>query len=222
MDRLDCSFYQSYGMTEMSSVVTALLAEDHFADNGTHLLSVGRPIQGAEVKVVRDDGSSCGIGEVGEILVKGRGRMLEYYKQPTATANAFSGGWYCTKDAGYLDEKGYLYIRGRKDSLIISGGENIYPEEVSNVILKMEQVAEVAVYGVPDEKWGERPKAFVTLQPGRAATESEIIDFCRGRMAHFKCPAVVEFGELPKTSTGKIQKHVLREREWAGLVRRVN
>lgn len=205
LSKLNCRFYQSYGMTEMSSVVTALLAEDHYSDNGAHLLSVGRPIPGAEVRIVREDGSDCSVGEAGEILVKGRGMMVEYYQQPDATEKAFSNGWYCTKDVGYLDEKGFLFLRGRKDSLIISGGENIYPEEVTNVILKMPEVAEAAVYGVPDPKWGEHVKASVVLTPGANVSADELKAFCKANMPSFRVPREIEILEsLPKNATGKV------------------
>ncbi len=115
-----------------------------------------------------------------------------------------------------------MELRDRAKDVIISGGENISTIEVEQVVVAHPAVLECAVVAMPDEKWGERPKAFVTLKPGAPATESEIVDFCRNRIAHFKCPAAVEFGELPKTSTGKIQKYVLREREWEGRGRRVN
>lgn len=211
LQKLDCCFYQSYGMTEMASTVTALVAEDHVPDGSTRLRSVGRPLPGATVKTVREDGTSCEIGEAGEILVQGRGMMMEYYKQPELTETVISDGWYHTKDVGYLDERGYLYLRGRKDSLIISGGENIYPEEVSNVILKMPQVSEVAVYGVPDERWGEHVKASVVRMPGAALTVDELKDFCRKNMPAFRIPKEIEFlDELPKNATGKVLIEALK------------
>jgi fatty-acyl-CoA synthase len=117
---------------------------------------------------------------------------------------------------------GYIELRDRKKDIIISGGENISTIEVENTICRHPAVHECAVIAIPDEKWGERPKAFVTLAPGRRATEAEIVGFCRDHLAHFKVPAAVEFGELPKTSTGKVQKYVLREKEWAGREKRVN
>ena len=117
---------------------------------------------------------------------------------------------------------GYIELRDRKKDIIISGGENISTIEVEQCVARHPAVLECAVVAIPDEKWGERPKAFVTLKPGQRATEREIIDFCREHIARFKCPAAVEFGELPKTSTGKIQKFVLREREWKGKTKRIN
>ena len=213
MAMLDCRFYQSYGMTEMASVVTALLAEDHFADEGSHLRSVGRPIPGASVRIVREDGTQCDTGEVGEILARGNGMMVGYYKNPELTEKAFEGGWYHTKDMGYLDDKGYLYIRGRKDDLIISGGENIYPEEVVNILLKMPEIAEAAVYGVPDEKWGEHVKASVVLVPGAQVTAEEIDTFCRQYSSSYRLPREIEFlPELPKNTTGKVLIDQLKKR----------
>lgn len=212
--KLDCKFYQTYGMTEMSSAVTVLAAEDHFIDNGRHLRSVGRPIPGAEVKILRDDGSECAPNEEGEIVARGPGIMLEYYHLPDVTAKAISGDWYHTKDIGCVDEKGYVYIHGRKDSLIISGGENIYPEEISNVILKMPQVNEVAVYGMPDEKWGEHVKASIVLNPGKELSVDEVKSFCRSHMPGFRIPKEIEFlSELPKNATGKVIIAKLKHRD---------
>ncbi|MBO5556171.1 MAG: AMP-binding protein [Oscillospiraceae bacterium] len=213
MARLDCRFYQSYGMTEMSGLVTALRAEDHLVDGGAHLRSVGRPIAGAEIRIVRDDGSECKVGETGEIVAKAYGMMLEYYGRAEQTKEAIRDGWYHTKDLGTKDDKGYVYIRGRKDALIISGGENIYPEEVSNIILKCPQVAEVAVYGVPDEKWGERVKASVVLAPGQTITAKELDKFCRQYSPSYRLPREYEFlAELPKNTTGKVLIEELKKR----------
>lgn len=211
LQKLHCSFYQSYGMTEMASTVTALVPEDHVPDGSMRLRSVGRPLPGAAVKTVREDGTPCETGEAGEILVQGRGMMTAYHRQPELTASVITDGWYHTKDVGYLDERGYLYLRGRKDSLIISGGENIYPEEVSNVILKMPQVAEVAVYGMPDERWGEHVKASVVLMPGTSLTADELKAFCRKNMPAFRIPKEIEFlDELPKNATGKVLIEALK------------
>jgi fatty-acyl-CoA synthase len=159
---------------------------------------------------------------MGEVVVRGNTVMKGYYRDPEATARAFAGGGFHTGDLAVLHPDGYMELRDRAKDVIISGGENISTIEVEQVVVAHPAVLECAVVAIPDEKWGERPKAFVTLKPGAQATESEIVDFCRNRIAHFKCPAAVEFGELPKTSTGKIQKYVLREREWEGRGRRVN
>lgn len=215
MSKLDCNFYQAYGMTEMASVVTALLPEDHFIDGRAHLKSVGRPIFGADIKIVDEEGNDCPVGVVGEILAKGPGRMKEYFGRPEQTQSVIRDGWYYTKDMGYLDDKGYLFICGRKDSLIISGGENIYPEEVSNVIeLLVDDVAEVCVYGVPDELWGEHVKASVVLVPGSKLTAEKLIEFCRKHMPRFRVPKEIEFlPQLPKNASGKVLVNQLKNRK---------
>ena len=213
LDRLNCRFYQSYGMTEMASTVTALLPEDHLILGGQYLTSVGRALPGAAVRIVRPDGSLCDAGEEGEICVRGQGMMLGYYQMPEKTADVIRDGWYFTHDVGYLDEDGYLYLRGRKDSLIISGGENIYPEEVIDVLLKMPEIAEAAVYGMPDPKWGEHVKASIVCKPGRSLTVEQVQTFCRANMPSFRMPREVEFlPELPKNATGKVLIQALKNR----------
>jgi len=159
---------------------------------------------------------------MGEVVMRGNHVMTGYYKNPEATAIAFAGGWFHSGDIAVWHPDGYIELRDRKKDVIISGGENISTIEVEQTIVQHPAVLECAVVAIPDEKWGERPKAFVTLKPGHTVTETEIIDYCRERMAHFKCPAAVEFGDLPKTSTGKVQKYVLREKEWIGREKRIN
>jgi len=159
---------------------------------------------------------------LGEVVMRGNNVMKGYFEQPDATAEAFRGGWFHSGDLAVWHPDGYIELRDRKKDIIISGGENISTIEVEQAVAKHPAVMECAVVAVPDDKWGERPKAFVTLKPGMKATEQEIIDHCRGVIAHFKCPATVEFGDLPKTSTGKVQKYVLRNKEWAGKEKRIN
>jgi len=159
---------------------------------------------------------------LGEVIMRGNNVMKGYFEQPDATAEAFRGGWFHSGDIGVWHPDGYIELRDRKKDIIISGGENISTIEVEQCVARHPAVLECAVVAIPDEKWGERPKAFVTLKPGASATEQEIIDFCRQHIAHFKCPAGVEFGDLPKTSTGKVQKFVLRDKEWAGRTKRIN
>lgn len=159
---------------------------------------------------------------LGEVVMRGNIVMLGYYNQPEATAEAFRDGWFHSGDLGVWHPDGYIELRDRKKDIIISGGENISTIEVEQAITRHPAVLECAVVAIPDEKWGERPKAFVTLKPGQQAGEAEIIAFCREQIAHYKCPAAVEFTELPKTSTGKVQKFALREREWAGREKRIN
>ncbi len=159
---------------------------------------------------------------IGEVVMRGNIVMKGYYNDPEATATAFHGGWFHSGDLGVWHPDGYIELRDRKKDIIISGGENISTIEVEQTIAKHPAVLECAVIAVPDQHWGERPKAFVALKPGQTATEQEIIAFCREHMAHYKCPAAVEFRELPKTSTGKVQKFILREKEWAGHEKRIN
>jgi len=159
---------------------------------------------------------------LGEVVMRGNNVMKGYFEQADATAEAFRGGWFHSGDLAVWHPDGYIELRDRKKDIIISGGENISTIEVEQAVAKHPSVLECAVVAVPDEKWGERPKAFVTLKPGMQATEAEIIEFCRGHIARFKCPASIEFGDLPKTSTGKVQKFVLRDREWGGQAKRIN
>jgi fatty-acyl-CoA synthase len=158
---------------------------------------------------------------MGEVVMRGNNVMKGYFEDPQATEEAFRGGWFHSGDLGVCHPDGYIELRDRKKDIIISGGENISTIEVEHTIVKHPDVLECAVVAIPHEKWGEVPKAFVALREGASLSEQELIDFTRERLAHFKCPKAVEFGELPKTSTGKIQKFRLREREWAGHERRI-
>jgi fatty-acyl-CoA synthase len=159
---------------------------------------------------------------LGEVAMRGNDVMKGYYDQPAATDEAFRGGWFHSGDIAVMHPDGAIELRDRKKDIIISGGENISTIEVEQAVSRHPAVLECAVVAVPDEKWGERPKAFVALKPGASATAEEIIAFCREHLAGFKCPAAVEFTELPKTSTGKVQKFVLRDKEWSGRDRRIN
>jgi fatty-acyl-CoA synthase len=158
---------------------------------------------------------------LGEVVMRGNNVMKGYFRDPEATAAAFAGGWFHSGDIGVVHPDGYIELRDRKKDVIISGGENISTIEVEHALVRHPAVLEAAVVATPHEKWGEVPKAFVSLRPGAEASEAEIIAFCREQLAHFKCPKAVEFGELPKTSTGKIQKFRLREKEWAGHDKRI-
>jgi len=148
--------------------------------------------------------------------------MKGYYKDDDATAHAFRGGWFHSGDLGVMHPDGYIELRDRAKDIIISGGENISTIEVEQALSAHPAVLEVAVVGIPDTYWGETPKAFVTLRTGASATEEELLVHCRTRLARFKCPKSIAFGDLPKTSTGKIQKFVLRDREWAAHEKRIN
>jgi fatty-acyl-CoA synthase len=183
---------------------------------GYALFDLVRVVDG-EMRDVPRDGES-----LGEVIMIGNNVAKGYYEQPDATAEAFRGGWFHSGDIGVWHPDGYIELRDRKKDIIISGGENISTIEVEQCVARHPAVMECAVVAIPDEKWGERPKAFVTLKPGQKATEPEIIEFCKQHIAHFKAPAAVEFGDLPKTSTGKVQKFVLRDREWKGRAKRIN
>ena len=159
---------------------------------------------------------------VGEIVMRGNNVMKGYYKDPKATEEAFRGGWFHSGDLAVMHPDNYIQIMDRKKDIIISGGENISTVEIENVIYRHPDVLEVAVVPVPDDKWGEVPKAFVVPKKGCTPKAEEIINFCKDNLARFKAPKSVEFGELPKTATGKIQKFKLREKEWQGKKRRVN
>jgi fatty-acyl-CoA synthase len=158
---------------------------------------------------------------MGEVIIRSNTLMAGYFQDEAATAQAFRGGWFHTGDLGVMHPDGYVELRDRAKDVIISGGENVSTVEVEQTIMRHPAVLEVAVVGMPDERWGEVPKAFVTLKPGARATAEEIVELCHQHLARFKAPKQVEFGELPKTSTGKIQKFVLREREWAGREKRI-
>jgi len=183
-----------------------------------HVLSgTGLRVVDSEMRDVPADGKT-----LGEIVMRGNNVMKGYYQDPKATAEAFRGGWFHSGDLAVLHPSGYVEIRDRKKDIIISGGENISTQEVEKALCDHADVLEAAVIAVPDGKWGEVPKAYVTLKPGRETTERDILEFCRQKLAHFKCPKTVVFGPLPKTSTGKVKKFELRERDWAGYDKKVH
>lgn len=226
-----CDFVQVYGMTELSGTFTCLRPEEHDPDgNHGHLLrSAGRPIRGAELRIVDPEThSDLEPGAIGEIWARSKHNMKGYLGNEAATAEVFpegrdeKGGWYRTGDIGYLRD-GYLYIHDRLRDMVISGGENVYPAEVENVLAAHPAVADVAVIGVPNEKWGEVVKACVELRPGAPASEAELIAFTRGRLAHYKCPKSIDFVDvLPRNPSGKILRRVLRERYWSDRDRLVS
>jgi fatty-acyl-CoA synthase len=169
-----------------------------------------------EMNDVPQDGET-----MGEVIMRGNNVMSGYLADEAATQGAFRGGWFHSGDLAVWHPDGNIELRDRGKDIIISGGENISSIEVEQTIVAHPAVLDCAVIGIPHEKWGERPKAFVTLNSGAAASAADIIAFCRERLAHYKCPDAIEFGPLPKTSTGKVQKFVLREREWVGRETRV-
>jgi acyl-CoA synthetase (AMP-forming)/AMP-acid ligase II len=220
-----CDFMQVYGLTETTGAITMLPPGDHDPDGPKRdlLRSAGKPIEGVELRVVDPAGDrDCPDGQVGEVWIRSAQNMKGYWGNDKATQAAFAGGWFRSGDAGYLKD-GYLFLHDRIKDMILSGGENIYPAEVENALMLHPALADGAVIGVPDEQWGEAVKACVVLKPGAIANAAEIIEFMRGRIAHFKCPKTVDFLEaIPRNPTGKILKRVLREPYWRGRERRIN
>jgi long-chain acyl-CoA synthetase len=220
-------FIQGYGLTEGSMPLTLLMKEDHIMDGSEkklkRLSSVGREVTLTKVRIMDVEGNILPPGEIGEIVAQSGQIMKGYWKNPEATAETLRGGWLHTRDMGYMDEDGYLFLVDRKDDMIISGGFNIYPREVEDVIYMHSAVLEAAVFGIPDEKWGETVKAVVSLREGMKATEEEIIEHCRANLASYKKPTSVDFiDEIPKSPNGKILKKVLKEPYWRGKERRIN
>ncbi|RJF86490.1 fatty acid--CoA ligase [Oleomonas cavernae] len=209
-------FTQCYGMSE-TNIITALRPADH-ADSAL-LASCGRPLPGCAVRIADADGREVPAGELGEVTVKAPWLMPRYWKRPEATRETFRDGWLRTGDAGSVDERGFLFIRDRIKDLIITGGENVYPAEVERVLIEHPALVEVAVFGVPDARWGESVRAAVVPRAGESVTEAELLAFVAGRIARYKQPkSITILGALPRNASGKVLKFRLRE-EWqnAGL-----
>jgi acyl-CoA synthetase (AMP-forming)/AMP-acid ligase II len=218
-----CGFQQVYGLTETTGAITLLPPEDHDPNDAAKLLSCGYAQKGTRLRIVGDDGKDLPAGKVGEIVVSSPQVMGSYWKLPEATQRAIQGEWFFTGDAGYLDDKGYLYIHDRVKDMIVSGGENIYPAEVESALFGHPAVADVAVIGVPDERWGEAVKAVVVKKAGAEVTPGELITWARERIAGYKLPKSVDFVEaLPRNPTGKILKRELRKSYWGNRERQVN
>jgi acyl-CoA synthetase (AMP-forming)/AMP-acid ligase II len=226
MEVFGCEFTQGYGCTESCGGLTLLGPDDHvraLVDRPELLASAGRPALGTEVRVVGDDGIDLPPGEVGEIIARGPQLMSRYWNLPEATAEALRDGWLRTGDAGTFDEDGYLYVKDRVKDMIVSGGENVYPAEVEHVLIEHPSVADVAVIGVPDERWGEAVKACIVPAPDRMIDEEELIAFCRSRLAGFKTPKSVDvMAELPRNASMKVLKTELRAPYWQGHDRSVS
>jgi long-chain acyl-CoA synthetase len=222
-----CRFWQVYGLTETTGGVVHLPPEDHDPD-GLHserLRSCGLPGPGVEVRIIDlVTGADAATGQVGEILVRSQQVMKGYWRNDAATAEAIdTDGWFRSGDVGYLDADGYLFLHDRVKDMIVSGGENVYPAEVENVLMGIAGVADAAVIGVPSERWGETPKAVLVKAPGSALTEAEVLAACRDQLAGFKCPTSVDWAEvLPRNPSGKLLKKDLRAPYWAGYERKVN
>ncbi len=227
MTAFGCAFCQVYGMTETTGAITALPFEDHDPDGPRRglLRSAGKPHQSVALRVVDpDSGRDAALGEVGEVWTRSSYNMAGYWGKPEETAATIDAdGWLRTGDAGYFDAKGYLYLHDRIKDMVVSGGENIYPAEVENVLLSHPAVVDAAVIGVPDEKWGETVKAIVVLAPGETLDERGVIEHCRSGLAHYKCPTSVDATDaLPRNPSGKILKRELRAPYWGGKERSIN
>jgi acyl-CoA synthetase (AMP-forming)/AMP-acid ligase II len=220
-----CSFAQGFGMTETTAAATFLLPKDHeraLRGKPELLLSCGRALPGTQLKIADADDRELPRGQIGEILVKGPQLMRGYWNMPDASQEALRGGWMHTGDAAVMDDEGYVYIQDRVKDMIVSGGENVYPREIEDVLFQHPAVADAAVIGVPDAQWGEAVKAIVVLRPGKTATADELIEYARGQLAGYKRPRSVDFiAELPRNPSGKVLKKDLREPWWKGHTRRV-
>ena len=219
--KFKCDFVQVYGLTETTGCGTNLKPEDHDPARGK-LRSCGKPNTGVEIRIVDEDGKDVPQGEVGEIIMRASSNMKGYWAKPEATADAVRDGWFYSGDAGFLDDEGYVFIHDRVKDMIVSGGENVYPAEVENALFAHPQIADVAVIGVPDEKWGEAVKACVVPEAGATLDPEEIIAFARERIAGYKLPKSVDFVDaLPRNPSGKILRRELRDPYWEGQDRRV-
>jgi acyl-CoA synthetase (AMP-forming)/AMP-acid ligase II len=227
MEKFGPIFMQGYGQSESGPDITFLPQKSHKVLDKTLeeqkvLASAGQPCLGVHVRIVDEHNNDVKPNTIGEIILQSKVVMVEYWHRPNETRDTMVDGWLHTGDMGYYDQKGFVYIVDRKKDMIISGGENIYPREIEEVLYQHPVIAEAAVIGVPDKLWIERVHALVVLKTGERAAEDEIIEFCKQRMARFKAPKSVEFVEsLPKNPQGKILKRELRGKYWTGLERKV-
>jgi len=222
IEKFGMVFYQAYGQAESGPEITNLKEKEHdVLDKSSReqqrLLSCGRPALGVHVRILDENGADVSVGDVGEIVVMSRHIMKEYWKKPQETKKAITDGWLHTGDMGRYDEDGYIYIVDRKQDMIISGGEHIYPREVEEVLYQHPAVLECAVFGIPDPKWVEVAHAAVSLKKGATATPEELIEFCKKNIARYKAPKSIELmPEIPKGATSKILKREMRSKYWPG------
>ena len=233
IDALGCQFAQVYGLTETTGAITSLLPEDHDPDGprANLLRSAGRPFSHVELRIVdAATGETLPAGAVGEVMARSDQNMLGYWNKPDETSSVLDAdGWFRTGDAGWLSEDGYLFLHDRIKDMIVSGGENVYPAEVENALLAHPGVADAAVIGVPDDRWGETVKAIVVAAPeegrspdDREALAADIIAATRGRLAHYKCPTSIDFVDaLPRNPSGKVLKRELRAPYWEDQARNI-
>lgn len=220
-----CDVVHGYGLTE-STAALSVMAPDEYQSGAdgklSRLRSVGRALPGSELRIVDDQDRRLPPGEIGEIVARGPQLMRGYWRRPEATADTLRGGWLHTGDVGTLDADGFLFIQDRLKDVIVTGGLKVYPLMVEQVLSGHPAVAEAAVIGVPDERWGESVRAVVVPRAGAVPTEANLIQHCRERLGGFQCPKSIELVEmLPRTATGKVLKRSLREAFWSGQARRV-
>jgi acyl-CoA synthetase (AMP-forming)/AMP-acid ligase II len=227
MDHLGSVFVQAYGLAEAFMPITMLTKDAHAkavaSENLKILSSAGRESHFQELKIVDESGKNTGLNEPGEIIIRGDNVMKGYWNNPEATQEAIKNAWFHTGDIGTMDEEGYVYIVDRKHEMIITGGMNVYPREVEELIFKHPAVLEVVAIGVPHDKWGESIKAVIVLKEGMDADEAEIIAFCKGEIADYKVPKSVDFVKsLPKGGSEKILRKEVKEKYWKGFERKVH
>jgi long-chain acyl-CoA synthetase len=227
MEKFGPIFLQGYGQSESGPEITFMSRKSHQVldrplEEQKVLTSCGQPSLGVHVRIVDEHKNDVQPHAVGEIILQNKTMMVEYWRKPDETHDVMAGGWLHTGDMGFYDERGFIYIVDRKKEMIISGGENIYPREIEEVLYQHPAVAETSVIGIPDQVWVERVHALIVLKEGRHATEDEVIEFCKRHLARYKAPKSVEFVEsLPKNPQGKILKRELREKYWEGLERKI-
>jgi acyl-CoA synthetase (AMP-forming)/AMP-acid ligase II len=230
VETFKCDYIQTYGMTETSPYLTVSILKDHlkklsYEDQLRFKSKTGREFISVELKVVNEQGEEIKKDEkeVGKIIVRGDIVTKGYWKLPEETKKSIREGWLHTGDMAVMDQEGYVNIVDRKKDMILTGGENVYSTEVENVLYIHASVLECAVVGIPDPKWGEAVKGIVVLKSGQKATEQEIIQFCKERIAHYKAPKSIDFMDaLPRTGSGKIHKKGLRDKYWEGYEKKVH
>ncbi|MEK9829057.1 MAG: AMP-binding protein [Rhodospirillales bacterium] len=220
IDIFECRFTQIYGLTETAGPFAALPFEHH---KGDRLLSCGRPMFGGRARVIDENGKELPPGEIGEIVYQGENLMAGYWNRPEATEDVIRDGWFHTGDAGTVDEEGFFYVKDRIKDMIVTGSENVYPAEVEASLAAHPDIIEIAVIGVPDDRWGEKVKAIAVRRSGSSLSEQELLTWAGERLAGYKRPRSVDFVEqLPRNASGKILKRALREPYWQGRNRAVN
>jgi acyl-CoA synthetase (AMP-forming)/AMP-acid ligase II len=223
LETFRCGFAQIYGLTETGNTAVCLRPSDHQRLEGEHVLAAGRPYPGVEIRIVDPSGNALPERQVGEIWIHSPANMVGYWKRPEATEETLLEGWIRTGDAGFLDERGYVFVNDRLKDMILYAGENVYPAEIESVLCAFPGVAEAAVIGIPDERWGERVLALIVEKPGEKVPKPALLAHARAHLADFKVPKEVQIrGPLPRTPSGKIKKAELRAPFWQGRQRQVN